>query len=110
MNTKAKGAAIENAVASELRADGWVYKGTGDAHGTIDGIALKRGHRPLAVQTKGSSRKRGAFADFGPLERALCEQEAERAGWPEYVDLRMAWKPAAGAATVWFAPSEWPGQ
>lgn len=108
MSSGRRGSARERAVANELRADGWVYKGTGDAHGQIDGIALKRGQLPMIVQTKGSSRARGPYADFEPLERAQLETEAEAAGWPEHAELWLAWKPTPKGATSWIEPGEWP--
>lgn len=102
------GASRERKVAAEERANGAIWKGTGDAHGKIDGIRLKRGERPRVVQVKGTSG--GPFERFGPLERAELEQEAEAAGWPEAVDLFLAWAPPDRRPTRWIPAEEWPSR
>lgn len=100
----ARGAARERKVADELRDDGWVVKGTGDAHGAVDLIALKAGEVPRLVQVKGN-RSGGAFMNFRPEERAELLREALAAG----AEAWLAYAPPDRKPTRWIPPSEWPG-
>jgi hypothetical protein len=105
----ARGAARERKVADELRADGWIVKGTGDAHGAIDSIAVRDGVTRL-IQVKGSSVARGRFADFHPDERALFLNEAMIAGYGrhDHIQAWLVWAPADRKPPRWIPPSEWP--
>lgn len=86
---------------AELERDGWIVKGTGDAHGQIDLIALRDGVCSL-IQVKGS--KSGPFAHFGPEARAALLDQARIAGFPAV----LAWAPPDRKPTRWIPPSEWP--
>jgi hypothetical protein len=90
-------------VAEELRAEGYVVKGTGDAHGAIDLIALKAGEKPRCVQVKGNLG--GPFMNFRPKEREQFLVEAEMAG----ADAWLAYAPPDRQPTRWLPPFEWPG-
>jgi Holliday junction resolvase len=98
----ARGAARERKVAEEQRADGWLVKGTGDAHGCVDQIHAKAGEPVRAVQVKGS--RRGPFADFGPAERLAFLAEADAAGLEPW----LAWAPPDRKPTRWLRPDSWP--
>lgn len=100
-----RGAARERKVAKEARADGWIVKGTGDSHGAVDQIHLKKDMAPRCVQVKGSSVSRGRFADFPPEDRELLLQEAAKAG----AEAWLAWAPPDRKPTRWIPPIEWPG-
>lgn len=103
MSRQSRGASRERLVAEELRAEGYVVKGTGDAHGAIDLIALKEGHIPKVVQVKGN-RDGGPFANFRPAERLQIAREAEDAG----ADAWLAYAPPDRLPTRWYAEDEWP--
>lgn len=104
MSGGSRGAARERKVADEQRADGWVVKGTGDAHGHIDQIHAKAGERPRAVQVKGSSASRGPYADFQPEEREAFLREADKGGLEPW----LAWAPPDRKPTRWIPPGKWP--
>lgn len=99
-----RGAARERKVAEEQRADGWVVKGTGDAHGVIDQIHAKAGVGYRAVQVKGSAAHRGPYADFQPEEREQMKAEAKRGG----LDPWLAWAPPDRKPTRWVHADDWP--
>lgn len=101
MSNKARGAARENKVAEELRADGWLVKGTGDAHGKVDLIALRGGEAKL-VQVKGS--RWSAYSDFSPAERETLGGEGAKAGFPVW----LAWAPPDRKPTRWIPEEDWP--
>jgi hypothetical protein len=111
----ARGAARERKVADELRADGWIVKGTGDAHGAIDQIACRHGVTRI-IQVKGS--RRSPYSDFPPHERAQFLREARQAGWglggdppcepPVHIEAWLAWAPPDRKPTRWIHPDEWP--
>ncbi len=103
MSNQARGARAERKVADELRADGWLVKGTGDAHGAVDTIALRDGEAML-LQIKASSVKRGRFADFPPEDRLEIQREAAKAGFPVW----LVWAPPDRKPPRWIHPSEWP--
>lgn len=105
MRGASHGAARERKVATEQREDGWIVKGTGDAHGAVDQIHLKKGETPRCVQVKGSSAKRGPYADFPPEDREILLQEAAKAG----AEAWLAWSPPDRKPTRWIPPIEWPG-
>ena len=90
-------------MAEELRTEGFLVKGTGDAHGAIDLIALKKGHQPLVIQVKGN-RDGGPYANFRPLERILMAAEAIQAGAAAY----LAWAPPDRKPTRWYHVDQWP--
>lgn len=89
-------------MAEELRAEGWIVKGTGDAHGAIDLIALKCGHAKV-IQVKGN-RSGGPFANFRPAERKLMLEEAEAAG----AEAFLVYAPPNRQAPQWIPPMVWP--
>jgi len=90
-------------VAEELRSEGWIVKGTGDAHGAIDLIALKKHHSPKLIQVKGN-RDGGPFANFRPTERAILVIEAQKAGG----EPLLAWSPPDRQPTRWYGLDDWP--
>ena len=103
MSRQSRGAARERIVAEELRAEGWIVKGTGDAHGAIDLIALKRGERPRVLQIKGNVAG-GPFMNFRQPERSLIQQEALQAD----ADAWLVYAPPDRKAPRWLHPGEWP--
>lgn len=105
MSNQSRGSYAERKVADALRAGGWLYKGTGDAHGAVDGIALKAGERALILQIKGTKRP---FDHFRPEERAEFLQEAEAAGWPMERDAFLIWAPPDRKPPRWIPPEKWP--
>ena len=107
MSAQSRGAARERVVADLLRELGWLYKGTGDAHGHIDGIALRRGERPMALQIKGT---RTPYSHFGPTARQAFLQEVAAAGWPEEIDAYLVWAPPDRKPPRFIAPQHWPGR
>lgn len=90
-------------MAEGLREDGWIVKGTGDAHGAIDLIALKCGERPMVLQVKGN-KTGGPYMNFRRPERTLLLEEASRAG----ADPWLIYAPPDRRAPRWLHPSEWP--
>lgn len=107
MSAKARGAARERVVADLLREMDWVCKGTGDAHGHIDLIALKRGERPMVLQIKGTLTP---FDHFRPAERDAFLTEVAAAGWPEALDAYLVWAPPDRKPPRFIAPEHWPGR
>lgn len=89
---------------AHIKAEGWVVKGTGDAHGEIDQIHLRAGDAPRCVQVKASSVRRGPYADFQPEARRKLLAEAAAAG----AEAWLAWAPPDRKPTRWIPPSEWP--
>jgi Holliday junction resolvase len=102
MNCQSRGSARERIVAEELRAKGWIVKGTGDAHGAIDLIAVRRGDVRL-IQVKGN-RDGGPFANFRPTERKLMNEEALRAGFKAW----LVYAPPDRQAPRWIPSWTWP--
>lgn len=99
-----RGNAREQKVAKELRDAGWEVKGTGDAHGAVDLMAIQRGRKPIVVQVKGTAVARGAFGDFKPKERRELLEAAERGG----ANAWLAWAPPDRKPTRWIEPQDWP--
>lgn len=103
MSRQSRGASRERLVAEELRDQGWVVKGTGDAHGAIDLIALKQGYRPRVLQVKGN-KGGGPFMNFRPQERSLLQEEALQAD----ADAWLIYAPPNRQSPRWIHPSDWP--
>jgi len=102
LNRQKKGAYAEGKVAKEARAEGWIVKGTGDAHGAVDQIHVRLGQCRL-VQVKGN-RNGGAYSNFGPEERQGMLDEALRAGFEAW----LAWAPPDRKPTRWICSKDWP--
>lgn len=102
MSRQSRGAARERIVAEQLRSEGWIVKGTGDAHGAIDLIALKGGYAKV-IQVKGNL-KGGPFANFRPPERKLMLEEAKTAG----AEAVLVYAPPNRRAPQWIPPMGWP--
>lgn len=102
MSRQAKGAYAERKVAQQARTDGWIVKGTGDAHGAIDQIHCRSGEVRL-VQVKGN-RSGGPFANFRPDERQLMNEEAFQAGFKAW----LAYAPPDRQPVRWIPSWEWP--
>jgi Holliday junction resolvase len=102
--TRSLGPARERALANLLRADGWVVKGTGDAHGATDLVCLKRGETPKLVQVK-ANRKGGPYMNFRKAERAELQAEAEQAG----AECWLVYWPPDRQPPRWIGPELWPG-
>lgn len=102
MNRQGKGAYAERKVAQEARRDGWIVKGTGDAHGVVDQIHVRLGQVRL-VQVKGN-RNGGPYSNFGPEARAQMKDEALRAGFEAW----LAWAPPDRKPTRWLSSKQWP--
>lgn len=105
MGRYAKGASRENQVAAFLASpEGGHYDVTRSAGSKWgkDLVAAKPGTL-LYVEVKAS--RRGAFADFGPAERADLLGCAARAG----ATAVLCWAPAASPQEWrWIFPAEWP--
>jgi Holliday junction resolvase len=97
-----RGAYAERKVRAELEADGYLVKGTGDAHGAVDLVAVKEG-RALLVQVKGNLHG-GPFMNFRPDERAALLGSARQAGAP----CVLIYAPSDRKPPRWIWPRDWP--
>jgi Holliday junction resolvase len=100
--TRSLGPARERALANLLRADGWVVKGTGDAHGVFDLIAARKGEL-MFIEVK-ANRKGGPYMNFRKQDREDLLAEAEQAGAEAWL---VHWPP--NKQPSWIPPALWPG-
>lgn len=97
-----RGAAREREYAERLQAKGWEVVRSAGSRSPMDLVALKEGHAPRFIQVK--SDRAGAYAHFGPKDRAELRASATRAG----AVAELIWWPADRGGPRIIPADAWP--